>query len=41
MVRMPEQTRWKVSDNNSAAEILEFDRSTLRACIQKLNLRKP
>jgi chemotaxis protein methyltransferase CheR len=36
-----EQTRWKVSGKNSAAEILGLDRSTLRARMRKLNIRKP
>jgi chemotaxis protein methyltransferase CheR len=35
------QTRWKVSGKNSAAEILGLDRSTLRARMGKLNIRKP
>jgi formate hydrogenlyase transcriptional activator len=36
-----EQTHWKVSGNNSAAEILGLDRSTLRARMRKLDIRKP
>jgi transcriptional regulator with GAF, ATPase, and Fis domain len=36
-----EQTGWKVSGKNSAAEILGLDRSTLRARMRKLNIRKP
>ncbi|MDY6823534.1 MAG: sigma 54-interacting transcriptional regulator [Thermodesulfobacteriota bacterium] len=39
--RVLEQTGWKVSGRNSAAEILGLDRSTLRARMRKLNLRKP
>ncbi len=39
--RVLEQTGWKVSGNNSAAEILGLERSTLRARMRKLNLRKP
>jgi chemotaxis protein methyltransferase CheR len=35
------QTGWKVSGKNSAAEILGLDRSTLRARMGKLNIRKP
>jgi transcriptional regulator with GAF, ATPase, and Fis domain len=31
-----EQTGWKVSGKNSAAEILGLDRSTLRARMRKL-----
>jgi transcriptional regulator with GAF, ATPase, and Fis domain len=34
-------TDWKVSGKNSAAEILGLDRSTLRARMRKLNIRKP
>ena len=39
--RVLEQTGWKVSGKNSAAEILGLDRSTLRARMRKLNIRKP
>ena len=39
--RVLEQVRWKVSGKNSAAEILGLDRSTLRARMRKLNIRKP
>ena len=39
--RVLEQTDWKVSGKNSAAEILGLDRSTLRARMRKLNIRKP
>ena len=39
--RVLEQTGWKVSGKNSAAEILGLDRSTLRARMNKLNIRKP
>ena len=35
-----EQTNWKVSGKNSAAEILGLDRSTLRARMIKLNIQK-
>jgi formate hydrogenlyase transcriptional activator len=41
IVRVLEETRWKVSGKNSAAEILGLDRSTLRARIQKLGIHKP
>jgi chemotaxis protein methyltransferase CheR len=41
IVRVLEQTHWKVSGKNSAAEILDLDRSTLRARMQKLGIRKP
>ncbi len=36
-----EETNWKVSGKNSAAEILGLKRSTLRAKMDKLNIRKP
>ncbi len=36
-----DQTHWKVSGKNSAAEILGLDRSTLRARMQKLDICKP
>jgi chemotaxis protein methyltransferase CheR len=35
------QTGWKVSGHNSAAEILGLDRSTLRARMRKLQIKKP
>ncbi|MDK2957103.1 MAG: formate hydrogenlyase transcriptional activator [Desulfovibrionales bacterium] len=38
--RVLEQTGWKVSGKNSAAEILGLDRSTLRARMRKLDIRK-
>ncbi len=41
IVRVLEQTRWKVSGKNSAAEILGLDRSTLRARMRKLDILKP
>ena len=41
IVRVLEQTQWKVSGKNSAAEILGLDRSTLRARMAKLNIQKP
>jgi len=41
IVRVLEQTRWKVSGKNSAAEILGLDRSTLRARMRKLDIQKP
>jgi chemotaxis protein methyltransferase CheR len=40
IVRVLEQVQWKVSGKNSAAEILGLDRSTLRARMRKLNIRK-
>ena len=41
ILRVLEQTRWKVGGKNSAAEILGLDRSTLRARMRKLNIQKP
>jgi len=40
IIRALEQTQWKVSGKNSAAEILGIERSTLRARMRKLNIRK-
>ena len=40
IVQVLEQVQWKVSGKNSAAEILGLDRSTLRARMRKLNIRK-
>lgn len=36
-----EQVQWKISGKNSAAEILDLDRSSLRARMRKHNIRKP
>jgi chemotaxis protein methyltransferase CheR len=41
IVRVLEQTNWKVSGPNGAAEILGLNRSTLRARIRKLGIRQP
>ena len=41
ILRVLEQVKWKVSGNNSASEILGLDRSTLRARMRKLGIRKP
>ncbi|MBI5551766.1 MAG: sigma 54-interacting transcriptional regulator [Desulfobacterales bacterium] len=41
IVRVLEQTHWKVGGQNSAAEILGLNRSTLRARMRKLNIRRP
>jgi PAS domain S-box-containing protein len=41
ILRVLEQTQWKVSGKNSAAEILGLERSTLRARMRKLDLIKP
>jgi transcriptional regulator with GAF, ATPase, and Fis domain len=37
IVRILQQTQWKVSGKNGAAEILGLNRSTLRARMRKLN----
>ena len=41
IVQVLEQTHWKVSGKNGAAEILGLDRSTLRARMRKLDIVKP
>jgi chemotaxis protein methyltransferase CheR len=41
IVRVLEQTNWKVSGKNGAAEILGLNRSTLRARIRKLGIHPP
>jgi formate hydrogenlyase transcriptional activator len=41
IIRVLEQVHWKVSGHKSAADILGLDRSTLRARMLKLNIRKP
>jgi chemotaxis protein methyltransferase CheR len=41
IVRILEQTQWKVSGKNGAAEILGLNRSTLRARMRKLGILKP
>lgn len=40
ILQVLEQVEWKVSGKNSAAEILGLNRSTLRARMRKLNIRK-
>jgi len=40
IIRVLEQTQWKVSGKNSAAEILGLNRSTLRARMRKFDIRK-
>jgi transcriptional regulator of acetoin/glycerol metabolism len=40
ILQVLEQTKWKISGKNSAAEILGLDRSTLRARMNKLNIEK-
>jgi transcriptional regulator with GAF, ATPase, and Fis domain len=41
ILKVLESTNWKVSGKDSAAEILALDRSTLRARMDKLGIRKP
>ena len=41
IVRILEETQWKVGGKNSASEILGLNRSTLRARMRKLDIRKP
>jgi len=41
IVQVLEETSWKVSGKNSAAEILQLDRSTLRSRMKKLGISKP
>jgi len=41
IVRVLEQTNWKVSGEHGAAEILGLNRSTLRARLRKLGIRQP
>jgi len=41
IIQTLEQTRWKISGENSAAEILGLKRSTLRARMHKLGIEKP
>jgi PAS domain S-box-containing protein len=41
IVQMLEKTHWKVGGKNSASEILGLNRSTLRARMRKLDIRKP
>ncbi len=40
ILQVLEQTNWKVSGRDSAAEILDLDRSTLRARMRKLKIQK-
>ncbi len=41
IVRILEQTNWRVSGKNGAAEILGLNRSTLRARLRKLGIEQP
>ncbi len=40
ILQILEQTKWKISGKDSAAEILGLDRSTLRARMRKLTIKK-
>ena len=40
IIQVLDQVKWKVSGKNSASEILGLDRSTLRARMRKLNIKK-
>lgn len=41
IIQVLDQCNWKVSGQNSAAELLKLNRSTLRARMKKLNISKP
>ena len=41
LIRVIEQTQWKVGGKNGAAEILGLNRSILRARIRKLCIHQP
>jgi len=41
ILRILDQTQWKISGKNGASEILGLNRSTLRARMQKLGIHKP
>ncbi|MBT4289386.1 MAG: sigma 54-interacting transcriptional regulator, partial [Deltaproteobacteria bacterium] len=41
IIQVLEKTQWKVSGQNGAAELLDLDRSTLRARMRKLGIVKP
>ena len=41
IVKVLEQSQWKVSGKNGASEILGLNRSTLRARMRKLGIVKP
>lgn len=41
IIQVLEQIRWKVSGKNGASEILGLNRSTLRARMRKLGIKKP
>jgi len=41
IVRVLEQTQWKVSGKDGAAEIFGLNRSTLRARLRKLGIQQP
>ena len=41
ILQVLEQKNWKIGGKDSASEILDLDRSTLRARMRKLNIQKP
>jgi DNA-binding NtrC family response regulator len=41
IIEVLNKTNWKVSGQNSAAEILQLERGTLRAKMKKLSIHKP
>ena len=41
ILRVLEKVNWKISGKNSAAEILQIDRSTLRSRMKKLGISRP
>lgn len=41
ILKVLNEVKWKVSGKNSAAEILQIDRSTLRSRMKKLGIQKP
>jgi formate hydrogenlyase transcriptional activator len=41
VIRILDETRWKVAGKNGAAKILGLNPSTLRARMRKLGIRKP
>jgi transcriptional regulator with GAF, ATPase, and Fis domain len=41
IVRILEDTRWKIIGKNEASEILGLNSSTLRARMRKLGIRRP
>ncbi len=41
IIQVLKQTNWKISGKDSASEILDLDRSTLRARMRKLKIQRP